>query len=104
MNDISIRQGSALNIQVNQGDTSAISATLIIKLNDNPAISVTDTYVDGVANLTLSAAQTSVVGIYDYQVNENYEDGAVVKYPADDCDDCDFPKLEICESLDGEVS
>lgn len=112
MRNIRVRQGSQVPLLVYQGDEGSVSATLILKNQEtSDIIEKTGDFelVDGgmVADLTLDAVDTAVVGLYDYQINENFDDADPIKYPdAGDCDgdDCSFPTIEICESLDEEIS
>ena len=102
MTNLTIRKGSRLNLVVYQADPDSISATFIAHLDD-PETTIQDTvaYTDGEAHFEIQ--DTDVVGVYDYQVNENFTSGNPDIYPADgDCDeeDCEFPTLEICESLE----
>ena len=101
MNNITIRQGSQLDLQVNQGDENATSVTLLMRNQETDVTySVSANYSDGVATLTLDSGETSVVGTYDYQINENIPGEDPVIYP-DNCidGDCSFPTIEICESI-----
>lgn len=100
LNHMSIRSGARLSFSVEQADESSVSATFIAQ-NDDATISDTVAYVDGVANFTFGSPDTDTVGVYEYQINENFASGSPDIYPnTDDCDgDCDLPTLEICESL-----
>lgn len=111
-NKIIVRQGSQLPLKVEQGDPNAVSATIIIKLIDD-VIQVTKTAlyeeINGkmIADLSLNGDETMVIGVYEYQINENIDGEDPIKYPnVDDCtdDDCSFPTLEICPALDIEES
>ena len=100
---IRVRQGAQLNLQITQGDATSESATLILRNQETlELIETTAIYEDGVANIMLDGTDTATIGIYDYQVNENFTDADPIKYPdPNDCDgDCIFPTIEICEALD----
>lgn len=110
--NMKIRAGARLNFTITRADDEAVSATFIAVLNDednDATITATEEYdEDGVAHFQFDAPETDMVGsgesdIYDYQINENFESGSPDIYPnTDDCDSdegCEFPTLEICESL-----
>ena len=103
MDSMKIRAGARLNFTIERADPTAISATFLAV---GETVSITDTvaYVSGVANFQFDSPDTDVVGIYQFQVNENFATGSPDIYPnTDGCDgDCDFPTLEICESLEVE--
>jgi len=98
--NMQIRQGARLNFTVYQADPSSVSATFIAQYED---LIITDTvaYVDGEAHFQFDSPETDNIGVYEYQINENFSSGSPDIYPnMDNCDgDCDFPTLEICESL-----
>ena len=103
MDSMKIRAGARLTFTIERADPNAISATFLAV---GETVSITDTvdYVSGVANFQFDSPDTDVVGIYQFQVNENFTTGSPDIYPnTDGCDgDCDFPTLEICESLEVE--
>lgn len=103
MNNIKIRAGSRLNFTVEQADPESVSATFIAVFETN---TITDTvdYTLGKAVFQFDSPETDVVGVYEYQINENFATGSPDIYPnMDNCDgDCSFPTLEICESLGDE--
>lgn len=102
--DITIIQGSETNIRVVQSNSSATDVTLYAKHDENGhTFSVTDSYSDGQAVLVIEGVDTGVLGVYSYQLNETIPTG-YVKYGAFGCEDCDYGKLIICESLDGGIS
>jgi len=102
MDSMKIRAGARLNFTITRANDDAISATFIA--DDGAGHIITDTiaYTDGVADFQFDSPDTDNVGTYDFQVNENFATGSPDIYPnADGCDgDCDFPTLEICESLE----
>lgn len=101
MNNMKIRAGARLNFTVDQADPDSVSATYIA-VHENATITDTVQYVDGKAAFEFNAPDTDEVGVYLYQVNENFSSGSPDIYPnLDGCDgDCEFPTLEICESLE----
>lgn len=99
--NMQIRQGARLNFTIYQADPSSVSATFIAQFEDN-VITDTVNYVDGIAVFQFDSPDTDVVGVYEYQINENFSTGSPDIYPnADDCTggDCELPTLEICKSL-----
>lgn len=102
--DITIIQGGRVDIQVYQNDDEATDVDFIMKNDETEAvITVNAAYVDGVAQVELIAMYTSTVGTYSYQINENTPTG-IIKYGLDNCSECNFGKVYICESLDVVVS
>lgn len=101
--NMKIRAGARLNFVIERADPEAVSATFIAEFEDTE---ITDTVAydaDGFAQFQFDSPDTDVVGTYNYQVNENFETGSPDMYPdASNCegDDCNFPTLEICESLE----
>lgn len=106
--NLTIIQGSVAAFDIIQNDPSSTSATMYLKNEDtNEVISGNAAYVDGVANIVLDGLDTSIMGVYRYQVNESLSGGGLAKYGAIDCDsdgDCDFNYIIVCESLDGGIS
>lgn len=99
--DMKIRAGARLNFTVERADSDAVSATFLAVFED---VVITDTVVydsEGLAAFQFDSPDTDEVGTYEYQVSENFSAGSPDIYPsADACDgDCEFPTLEICESL-----
>jgi len=103
MDEMKIRAGARLSFTIVRSNEDAVSATFIA--DDGAGHIITDTVAydsDGNAAIQFDSPDTDVVGEYEYQVNENFATGSPDIYPsADGCDgDCDFPTLEICESLE----
>lgn len=103
MNNIKIRAGARLNFTVERAATEAVSATFTAEHEEGEIITATVEYNgDGEAYFQFDSPDTDLVGLYEYQIAENFETGSPDIYPnADGCDDddCGFPSLEICESL-----
>lgn len=101
--DIITRQGARLTFTVDRADPTAESATFIMQHTETGlVINQTANYnMEGVAVFTFEASDTELVGVYEYQIEENFSSGSPDIYPNfDNCDgDCDLPTLEICESL-----
>lgn len=101
LDEMKIRAGARLNFSVERADSSAVSATFIAQFEDTVISDTVEYDEDGIASFQFDSPDTDVVGVYEYQINENFETGSPDIYPNfDDCDgDCDLPELEICESL-----
>lgn len=114
MDNLVVWQNSQVPLTVTQGDAESISATIVMVLQDSTiSLTVTKTAnfvdVDGVmtADLTLDGGDTSVSGVYQYQILENFTDEDPIYYPdPSNCEDeCELPTIKICESLDpGDIS
>lgn len=106
--DIVSRYGAALNLVVDQGDETSVSATIVLKeLETDVIIEKTGDFVDGVADLSFDSESDVIpMGVYSYYVRENFVDALPNIYPnVDNCDgDCELPTLTICESSEGETS
>jgi hypothetical protein len=106
MNNMKVRSGGRLSFNITRGDSTAVSATFIMQHQDTDIfISVTEAYnSEGIAAFELGSPETDVVGVYDYQVNENYATGSPDIYPdISGCDDdCELPTVTVCESLQEE--
>ena len=107
MNTISIRRGETHLIDVVISATEeALSATLIVKkeVTDlSPIIIKTESFIGDKATIELSSIDTLIPeGDYKYQITIEYSDNSIKKFPeALNCDDdCDFPIIKICNSLD----
>lgn len=110
MDNIKIRQGETLTLNVTSEDESAETLRLVVKKEDESAIiDETASYVSdgGKWIASISTDDTNhALGEYLYMFTVTYSDGSIKKFPeADECDDgCDFPTLKICEALDLGVS
>lgn len=102
MKNMKVRKGARLAFIVSQGDETSISATFVFGNEDTPNQSVTEPFVDGVANFEIGSPYTDIVAKYSYQINENYPTGSPDIYPdADGCEgDCSLPTFEVCEALE----
>lgn len=106
-NNLKVRQGGQLPLTVQQGDPNSISASLYMRPQDGGAVlSVHGNFINGVADLTLGEEETATIGIYDYQINEEFASEPPIKYPdpnaCEEDEDCSFPTIQVCEALDEE--
>lgn len=106
MDNLIVRAGARLTFYIERVDDDAISAKFFAK-NDTHEIEKTVDYdEDGIALFEIESPDTDNVGEYEYQVSELFETGSPDIYAGagdDDCDDdddCGFPTLTICESLE----
>lgn len=99
MNDIRVRQGSRVQLQITQGDPLSTSVQLFLRGQVNfLAFDYTAEFVEGVADLSFTAP--TEIDVYDMQVNELFAEEDPIKYPDPDCEDCSFPTLTVCDALD----
>jgi hypothetical protein len=106
MDDMTVRKGATLPITVTNDEDGAVSALLTISKDDVIYKSKSASFVDDVADLTLSTSDTDLpLGVYDYMITVTYDDGTVEKYPdTDACESCTLPTLTVCEANDVVVS
>lgn len=107
MDNMTIRWGSTLPLTVTNDEDGASTATLTVSQDDTVVITKVASFVDGEADLTLSAVQTQLTpGVYDFMIKVVYDDGTIEKYPdIEGCSDCSLPTLEVCDTNDNlEVS
>lgn len=103
--DIKIRQGETLQIPVTINDTSAESVRFIVADESEIVIDLIEQFevIDGKATATIFTNDTLIeAGEYSYMLVVTYSDGVVDFLPdVNECDsdNCDLPKLIICESL-----
>lgn len=103
MNNMKIRFGGRLDLQIITEDALAVSASLILQDTDGMNYVFTEPYVDLVADFTENEDISVLpLGVYEYQINDNFADGLPEIYPdAENCgDNCSFPTITICESLE----
>lgn len=100
-----IIEGSVANFDVLRNDSTATSATLVLKNRETGVVSShTANYIDETASIELDGNDTAITGVYQYQINENLSGGGIAKYGTFDCDDCEWGEIIICEALDGGIS
>lgn len=104
--DITIRQGETLQIPITINDTSAESVRFVASSDtEGVVIDLTQQFeiVDGKATATIFTNNTLIeTGEYSYMLVVTYADDVVDILPdASECqgDDCELPKLIVCESL-----
>ena len=109
MDNKRVRYGESFRLTVKQSDPLAETASIFVgTANNQYLISKTSTFTDGIADLTLSPTQTMLpIGEYKYQVNVEYSDGNIDKFPKPrkGCTQVDFvslPDFIIYEALDEE--
>lgn len=103
MNDISVRYGASLDLEITVTDELADTATLFVgKAGDTPTIIKSANFVEGTADLSLDPEETEVpLDDYSYQVNVSYTDGRLDKFPtAEQCGEDGFPRFSVIEALD----
>jgi hypothetical protein len=106
MDSISIRYGESVNLPLDTGDTTDVSADIYIgKPGQIYTLTKHITLTEGKGTFIFSALDTQVpLGTYYYQINVLDANGSIEKYPSPEssCDGCenDFPQFIICESLD----
>jgi len=103
MRTLKTRYGASLPLTISIDDPDAVTATIIIGLAGQDSIfQKTEAFVDGVADLSLYAPETQIpLGTYSYQINVDYADSRVDKYPtASSCDTDGFPEFIVLEALD----
>lgn len=107
MEPISIRYGEDVNLPLDSGDSTAVSADIYIGLPGQAYILTKHiTLTAGVGTFVLDGTDTSIpLGTYYYQINVTGSLGDVEKYPSPsgDCDGCTedgFPQFIVNEALD----
>lgn len=106
---LTYREGETLTLGF-EADEDAVKVVMIVKSDvesETAAFTAEAEFEDGEA--TISELLDFEPGEYIYQINYEYSDGSIEKYAKpEDCDsgnqDCEFPVLKICASLDMETS
>lgn len=107
MNNMQVRWGATLPLTITNDEEGADTATLTVSLDDTVVLTKTVSFVGLEADLKLDAEDTEITpAVYNYMIKIVYDDGTVEKYPdTENCEDCDLPTLEICDTNDNlEVS
>jgi hypothetical protein len=102
MKAIYARYGESVVISVNDTD-EAVTATLYVGMEgESPVITKTAAFSAGTADLSLDPEDTEIpLDSYKYQINVEYSDGTLLKYPKPtSCDGNDLPDFIIVEALD----
>ena len=99
MENITTSWGKTLPMTVEAKD--ADSATLYIGEVGDIEVEQTVAFVDGSADLTVSATDMEIApDTYSYQIVIVYDNGDVFAYPDSECEDCELPTITVCETLD----
>lgn len=102
MKDISVRYGASLALSITIDDATALTATLYVGHEGTaPVLMKSGSFVDGIADLSLDPLDTVLpLGEYNYQINVEYSNGNLDKYPsAENCED-GLPKFTVLDVLD----
>ena len=106
MDSINIRYGESVDLPLDTGNTTDVSADLFIgKPGETYVLTKNITLTAGVGTFELSSVETQIpLDTYYYQINVTGSDGKIDKYPAPDtCNDVDevnFPTFIVSEALD----
>lgn len=111
MENLQIRQGETLTLNIESDDLTADTIRLVVKKpNENAIIDELESFstIDGKRIAIIETSDTNhPIDTYEYMFTITYADGTIKKLPdASACEegDCDLPELTICEALDLEVS
>jgi hypothetical protein len=103
MKAINTRYGASVELLCNSTDITAESADIFIGI-EGEAYTFTKNapFEDGTANLSLDPIDTMIpIGTYKYQINVNYSDGRIKKFPEpSNCEDNNLPEFIVSEALD----
>lgn len=103
MNSFKVKSGARFDFAIETDDSEAISATLVMADDQGNIYDFTEPFTDNLAYFGDREDITTLPGgVYEYQINENHATGLPDKFPdPDKCsDDCEYPTITICESLD----
>jgi hypothetical protein len=105
MDTISIRYGEDVNLPLDTGDATDVSASIFIgRPGEVYTLTKPITLTDGKGNFVLDETDTSIpLGTYYYQINVTDASGGTQKFPSpSECSGCDeeFPKFIVNEALD----
>jgi len=110
MENLKIRQGETLSIDIKSDDDTAQTARLVArKGTETPVIDETVSFGavgdDWIASFSIDTVAI-VPDDYSYMITIVYEDDSIKKLPeADECEsECDLPILTVCTALDLGVS
>lgn len=99
MENITTSWGETLPLTVEAED--ADTATLYIGETGDIVIEQSAAFVDGSADLTISAEEMEIApDTYNYQIVIEYTNGDIRKYPDASCEDCELPTITVCATLD----
>lgn len=101
MDTISIRYGETVTMPFDSNGDYATADIFIGRPGETFVLTKHITLTEGKGVFTLTSSDTQIpLGVYNYQINVENNDGAVEKYPSPNCDGCDLPKFIVCEALD----
>lgn len=100
--DITIKQGETFRLIVNEDETA--EELRFIVANSEHGIVVDETVlfttVEGVNQAEIEISETFFdVDEYNYSIIITLADGTIKKLPEENCDDCDFPKFNVCKGF-----
>lgn len=102
MEDTGVRYGASYPLNITSDDDDAVTAKLYIgKPGETAVITKTATFVANEADLSLTQTDTRhPLGDYKLQINVEYANGDVKKFPDPQLCGDDFPTFTIYEALD----
>jgi hypothetical protein len=99
MESITTSWGETLPLTVEAEDAN--NATLYIGEVGNIVIEQTAAFIDGSADLTVTAIDMEIPpDTYSYQIVIEYDNGDIRKYPDASCEDCELPTITVCATID----
>ena len=102
MDNITTSWGETLPFTVEAED--AQEATLYIGDISTPVVTITNTFVGNVADLSVAANLMEIdPKDYKYQFSILYNNGDLRKFPDSSCEDCELPTLTVCPTIDMEA-
>ena len=107
MDSINIRYGESVDLPLDTGNTTDVSADLYIgKPGEAYILTKNITLTAGVGTFELSSVETQLpLDTYYYQINVTGSDGKIDKFPepgdvCNDANEIDFPIFKVGEALD----
>lgn len=99
MEDIRTSWGETLPMTI-EADAAA-SATLYIGDISDAVVTVTNTFTDGAADISVPAVDMEIPPAdYSYQVKVTFTNGDVRYFPDSSCTDCALPIVTVCPTID----
>lgn len=92
-----------MTMAVSIGDDSAVQAIFYVgKPGQTPILNIPAALTDGAGSFVFDTEDTKIpLGTYNYQINIEYSDGIIEKYPApEDCPEDELPEFIVYEALD----
>ena len=101
MDNITTSWGETLPFTVEAED--AQEATFYIGDISTPVVTITNTFVGNVADLSVAANMMEIEPKdYKYQFSILYNNGDLRKFPDSSCEGCELPTLTVCPTIDME--